>query len=94
MIPIGGMYPSIIDYEIVDAQQTKETLKVRVRVIIQEEKLFGEEWDIEIAQGKIKSMKKPNCLMLTNIRSSQVLLIIINRINREPLLVLSPQVRQ
>ena len=49
MIPIGGMYPSIIDYEIVDAQQTKETLKVRVRVIIQEEKLFGEEWDIEIA---------------------------------------------
>lgn len=58
MIPIGGMYPSIIDYEIVDAQQTKETLKVRVRVIIQEEKLFGEEWDIEIAQGKIKSMKK------------------------------------
>ena len=57
MIPIGGMYPSIIDYEIVDAQQTKETLKVRVRVIIQEEKLFGEEWDIEIAQGKIKSMK-------------------------------------
>lgn len=56
MIPIGGMYPSIIDYEIVDAQQSKETLKVRVRVIIQEEKLFGEEWDIEIAQGKIKSM--------------------------------------
>ncbi|MEC0207202.1 hypothetical protein P4H39_31825 [Paenibacillus lautus] len=58
MIPIGGMYPSIIDYEIVDAQQTNETLKVRVRVIIQEEKLFGEEGDIEIAQGKIKSMKK------------------------------------
>ncbi|GAA0836829.1 copper amine oxidase N-terminal domain-containing protein [Paenibacillus glucanolyticus] len=58
MIPIGGMYPSIIDYEIVDAQQTKETLKVRVRVIIEEEKLFGEEWDIEITQGKIKSMKK------------------------------------
>ncbi|MBU5347975.1 copper amine oxidase N-terminal domain-containing protein [Paenibacillus lautus] len=58
MIPIGGMYPSIIDYEIIDAQQSKETLKVRVRVIIQEEKLFGEEWDIEIAQGKIKSMNK------------------------------------
>lgn len=58
MIPIGGMYPSIIDYEIVDAQQTKETLKVRVKVIFEEEKLFGEEWDIEIAQGKIKSMKK------------------------------------
>lgn len=58
MIPIGGMYPSIIDYEIVDAQQSKGTLKVRVRVIIQEEKLFGEEWDIEITQGKIKSMNK------------------------------------
>ncbi|MGG3308507.1 copper amine oxidase N-terminal domain-containing protein [Paenibacillus lautus] len=56
MIPIGGMYPSIIDYEIIDAQQLKETLKVRVRVIIQEENLFGEEWDIEITQGKIKSM--------------------------------------
>lgn len=56
MIPIGGMYPSIIDYEIIDAQQSKETLKVRVRVIIQEEELFGEEWDIEITQGKIKSM--------------------------------------
>jgi len=58
MIPIGGMYPSIIDYEIVDAQETKETLKVRVKVIFDEEKLFGEEWDIEIAQGKIKSMKR------------------------------------
>ena len=50
MIPIGGMYPSIIDYEIVDAQQTKETLKVRVRVIIQEEKLLEK-------NGTLKSLK-------------------------------------
>ncbi|MGE7828873.1 copper amine oxidase N-terminal domain-containing protein [Paenibacillus sp. NPDC093718] len=66
MIPIGGMYPSIIDYEIVDAQQSKETFKVRVRVIFNEEKLFGEEWDIEIGQGKIKSMTKSGIIEIND----------------------------
>ncbi|MGC6590326.1 copper amine oxidase N-terminal domain-containing protein [Paenibacillus sp. Dod16] len=66
MIPIGGMYPSIIDYEIVDAQQSKETFKVRVRVIFNEEKLFGEEWDIEISQGKIKSMTKSGIIEIND----------------------------
>ncbi|MBO2946117.1 copper amine oxidase N-terminal domain-containing protein [Paenibacillus sp. F411] len=57
MIPIGGMYPSIIDYDIMDAQTMKDSVKVRVKVISQEEKLLGQYWDFEIAQGKIKSMK-------------------------------------
>lgn len=58
MIPIGGIYPAIIDYDIVDAQISKDnTVKVRIKVIYQEEKLFGENWDIEIARGKIQTMR-------------------------------------
>lgn len=57
MIPIGGMYPAIIDYDIVDAKVTKNSYKVRVKVITYEEKMTGEMWDFEIAQGKIKSMQ-------------------------------------
>ncbi|ANY75265.1 hypothetical protein BBD41_23290 [Paenibacillus ihbetae] len=57
MIPIGGMYPSIIDYDIMDARITKDSVIVQVRVVEQEEQLSGQYWDIEIAQGKIKSMK-------------------------------------
>lgn len=60
MIPIGGMYPSIIDYDIVDAQETKNSYKVRVQVITYEEEMKGEMWDFEIGQGKIKSMKIVN----------------------------------
>ncbi|WP_202618857.1 copper amine oxidase N-terminal domain-containing protein [Paenibacillus sp. EZ-K15] len=66
MIPIGGMYPSIIDYDIVDAQSSKGLIKVRVKVIFYEEKLFGEDWDIEIAQGKIKSMQKSKLFDVDN----------------------------
>lgn len=66
MIPIGGMYPSIIDYDIVDAQSSKGSIKVRVKVIFYEEKLFGEDWDIEIAQGKIKSMKRAKLFNVDN----------------------------
>lgn len=58
MIPIGGIYPAIIDYKIVDAQHVKSTLKVRVKVILNEESLKGEVWDFEITQRKIVSMQK------------------------------------
>ncbi|MGF7047393.1 hypothetical protein J2T13_001898 [Paenibacillus sp. DS2015] len=58
LIPIGGMYPAILDYEIIDAQSTKNALKVRVKVITYEDKLFGEIWDYEIVQGKIKTWKR------------------------------------
>lgn len=58
MIPIGGMYPAIIDYSIVDAQQIKNSLKVRVKVILSEDELKGEMWDFVIAAGKIETMIK------------------------------------
>ena len=57
MIPIGGMYPAIIDYAIVDAQHIKNSLKVRVKVILSEDELKGQMWDFVIAKGKIESMR-------------------------------------
>lgn len=57
MIPIGGMYPAIIDYTIVDAQDLKNSLKVRVKVILFEDELKGQMWDFVIAKGKIESMR-------------------------------------
>lgn len=57
MIPIGGMYPAIIDYTIVDAQDQKNFLKVRVKVILFEDELKGQMWDFVIAKGKIESMR-------------------------------------
>ncbi|MNP21970.1 hypothetical protein D3C76_1146120 [compost metagenome] len=58
MIPIGGIYPAILDYDIVDAQNTKNGIKVRVKVITYEEKLRGEIWDFEIAEAKIKTWER------------------------------------
>ncbi|MEK4529912.1 copper amine oxidase N-terminal domain-containing protein [Paenibacillus sp. FSL H8-0104] len=55
MIPIGGIYPAIIDYNIIDAQTTKNGIKVRVRVISNEEKLSEEIWDFDIVKGKIQN---------------------------------------
>ncbi|MBD7969436.1 copper amine oxidase N-terminal domain-containing protein [Paenibacillus gallinarum] len=57
MIPIGGMYPAIIDYTIVDAQHIKNSLKVRVKVILSEDELKGQMWDFVITKGKIESMR-------------------------------------
>ncbi|MCL6663413.1 copper amine oxidase N-terminal domain-containing protein [Paenibacillus amylolyticus] len=54
MIPIGGIYPAIIDYNIIDAQSTKSGIKVRVKVISNEEKLSEEIWDFDITKGKIQ----------------------------------------
>lgn len=56
-LPIGGMYPAIIDYEIVDAHESTHSLKVRVKVILYEESLKGEMWDFVITNRKIESMK-------------------------------------
>ncbi|MFE6074706.1 copper amine oxidase N-terminal domain-containing protein [Paenibacillus sp. NPDC057886] len=60
MIPIGGIYPAIIDYNIIDAQSTKNGIKVRVKVISNEEKLREEIWDFDIAKGKIQKWKMVN----------------------------------
>ncbi|WP_440114468.1 copper amine oxidase N-terminal domain-containing protein [Paenibacillus sp. QZ-Y1] len=60
MIPIGGIYPAIIDYNIIDAQSTKSGLKVRVKVISNEEKLKEEIWDFDITKGKIQKWGRVN----------------------------------
>lgn len=57
-LPIGGMYPAIIDYKIVDAQELTHSLKVRVKVILYEDILKGEMWDFVITNRKIETMKK------------------------------------
>ncbi|RXZ77601.1 copper amine oxidase N-terminal domain-containing protein [Paenibacillaceae bacterium] len=57
--PIGGIYPGILDYKIVDAQSTENGLKVRVQVVSYlDVELEGEIWDFIISQRKIQSWKR------------------------------------
>ncbi|MEY8745849.1 hypothetical protein AB9M62_42205 [Bacillales bacterium AN1005] len=51
------MYPAILDYDIVDAKNTKEVLTIRVKVILKEDTLKKEMWNFDIAEGKIQDWR-------------------------------------
>ena len=66
-IPIGGIFPGILNYDVIDAKRNGDGYTLRVQVIRKDFEIREEAWDVEFdEQSKISAVNKVSLKLLNS----------------------------